>query len=118
MGLRRINFDDLQWQKSYSPWNAYCQSKLADLIMTVELARRVSANDGMALLTTAAHPGYARTDLQTSGPGKAQSFVQKLAQRIGSQDAAQGALPTLRGNGTGHRAGQLLRTRPVLPSQG
>jgi NAD(P)-dependent dehydrogenase (short-subunit alcohol dehydrogenase family) len=95
MGLRRINFDDLQWEKSYSPWKAYCQSKLADLIMTVELARRLSAK-GIAMLTTAAHSGYARTNLQTSGPGKAQGLVERLAERIASQDAAQGALPTLR----------------------
>ena len=95
MGLRRVNFDDLQWEKSYSPWKAYCQSKLADLIMTVELGRRVSAK-GIAMLTTAAHPGYARTNLQTSGPGRRQGVVEKLVERIASQDAAQGALPTLR----------------------
>jgi hypothetical protein len=89
MGLRRINFEDLQWEKSYAPWKAYCQSKLS----------------------TAAHPGYARTSLQTSGPGKPQNIGQKLLRRmhpvaewIGSQDAAHGALPTLRA-GTAPDAG-------------
>ncbi|MGH2626829.1 MAG: hypothetical protein ACRDHY_09290 [Anaerolineales bacterium] len=48
------------------------------------------------MLSTAAHPGYARTNLQTSGPGKPQNFMQRLAERVGSQDAAQGVLPTLR----------------------
>jgi NAD(P)-dependent dehydrogenase (short-subunit alcohol dehydrogenase family) len=103
MGLRRINFDDLQWEKSYAPWKAYCQSKLADLLMVVELTRRASARS-ITLLSTAAHPGYARTNLQTSGPGKPQNIAlralrasaEKLAEWIGSQDAAHGALPTLR----------------------
>ena len=40
MGLKKINFDDLQWEKSYGPWKAYCQSKLADLMLMLELARR------------------------------------------------------------------------------
>jgi NAD(P)-dependent dehydrogenase (short-subunit alcohol dehydrogenase family) len=95
MGLRRINFDDLQWEKSYAPWNAYCQSKLADLLMAVEWTRRAPAH-GITLLSSAAHPGYSRTNLQTSGPGKPQNVLQRLAERVGSQDAAQGALPTLR----------------------
>ena len=103
MGLRRINFGDLQWEKSYGPWKAYCQSKLADLLMTVELTRHASAR-GITLLSTAAHPGYARTNLQTSGPGRPQNIAlralraraEKLAEWIGSQDAAHGALPTLR----------------------
>jgi NAD(P)-dependent dehydrogenase (short-subunit alcohol dehydrogenase family) len=95
MGLRRINFDDLQWEKSYAPWKAYCQSKLADLLMAIELTRRASA-DGITVLSTAAHPGYSRTNLQTSGPGKTQTFAERLLERVASQDAAHGALPTLR----------------------
>ena len=102
MGLRRINFEDLQWEKLYAPWKAYCQSKLADLLMVVELTRRASASS-VTVLSTAAHPGYARTNLQTSGPGKPQNIGQQLllrmhpvAEWIGSQDAAHGALPTLR----------------------
>lgn len=37
MGLKKINFDDLHWEKSYAPWKAYCQSKLADLMLMLEL---------------------------------------------------------------------------------
>jgi hypothetical protein len=63
--------------------------------MAVEWTRRAPAN-GITLLSNAAHPGYSRTNLQTSGPGKPQNVLQRLGERVGSQDAAQGALPTLR----------------------
>ncbi len=91
MGLRRINFDDLQWERSYGPWKAYCQSKLADSMMALELGRRYRG-----VLSTAAHPGYARTNLQTSGSERQQSLPERMMQRLMSHDAAQGALPTLR----------------------
>lgn len=95
MGLKRINFDDLQWQRSYDPWTAYCQSKLADLMFALELSRHCSEKN-IPLLSNAAHPGIARTNLQTSGPGKPPDVLQKTVQKIVSQDAARGALPTLR----------------------
>ncbi|MFJ4844939.1 SDR family oxidoreductase [Streptomyces sp. NPDC088733] len=63
----RIAFDDLQWERRrYHPFRSYGQSKLADLIMSVQLAR-VAAERGWHLLSTAAHPGYTRTNLQTAG---------------------------------------------------
>jgi len=99
MGLKRINFEDLQWERSYGPWKAYCQSKLADLMLMLELARR-STSASVALLSNAAHPGFARTNLQTSGPGVSRNpirnAVSTLMQLVMSQDAAHGALPTLR----------------------
>ncbi len=96
MGMKRINFDDLQWEKSYSRWKAYCQSKLADLLFAQELARR-SAAAGVRLLSDAAHPGYARTNLQRSGPARPRiTLPEKIVAGILSQDAAHGALPTLR----------------------
>lgn len=95
MGLRKINFDDLQWEKSYGPWKAYCQSKLADLMFALELARRCAAA-GSGLLSNAAHPGYARTNLQTSGRGRPQNLIEKIMASFMSHDAAHGALPTLR----------------------
>jgi NAD(P)-dependent dehydrogenase (short-subunit alcohol dehydrogenase family) len=95
MGLKRINFEDIQWSKSYGPWNAYCQSKLADLMLMLELGRR-SAAAGMSLLSNAAHPGYARTNLQTSGPGRQLNMVERIFASVASHDAAHGALPTLR----------------------
>ena len=95
MGLKKINFDDLQWQRSYGPWKAYCQSKLADLMLMLELERRSKAA-GIKLISNAAHPGYARTNLQTSGPGRPLNFVERTLTPFMSHDAAHGALPTLR----------------------
>ena len=96
----KIRFDNLQSEQSYSPmWGAYAQSKLADSVFAVELQRRLIAS-GSPVIATAAHPGYAITNLQTSGPGAdGGSFVLRWAMRllkpIASQDAAHGALPTL-----------------------
>ncbi|HMH13537.1 MAG TPA: oxidoreductase [Edaphobacter sp.] len=95
MGMKRINFEDMQWDKSYGPWKAYCQSKLADLMLMLELARR-SAAEGGWLVSNAAHPGYARTNLQTSGPGRELNAVERFLTPFMSHDAAHGALPTLR----------------------
>lgn len=96
MGLKKIHFDDLQWEKSYGPWKAYCQTKLADLMLMLELGRR-GAEAGFTLVSNAAHPGYARTNLQRSGPGRpSASLPEKILAWIASHDAAHGALPTLR----------------------
>ena len=95
MGLRRINFDDLQWERSYGPWKAYCQSKLADLMLMSELARR-SATSGIKLISNAAHPGFARTNLQTTGPERQKGLADSILESFMSHDAAHGALPTLR----------------------
>lgn len=92
-----IHFDDLQWQHGYKPWPAYAQSKLAMLMFALELQRRSDAN-GWGLLSNAAHPGYARTDLIANGPGAdtwLQSINRVTFERLASQSAAEGALPTL-----------------------
>jgi NAD(P)-dependent dehydrogenase (short-subunit alcohol dehydrogenase family) len=89
MGLKKINFEDLQWEKSYGPWKAYCQSKLADLMLMLELERRCD-EAGIRLISNAAHPGYARTNLQTSGPGRQQNAVEKMMASFMSHDAAHG----------------------------
>jgi NAD(P)-dependent dehydrogenase (short-subunit alcohol dehydrogenase family) len=95
MGLKKINFGDLQWERSYGPWRAYCQSKLADLMFALELGRR-SASAGIPLVSNVAHPGYARTNLQTSGPERQKNLGDKILEALMSHDAAHGALPTLR----------------------
>jgi NAD(P)-dependent dehydrogenase (short-subunit alcohol dehydrogenase family) len=91
-----INFDDLQSKRSYRPWRAYCQSKLAMLMFSLELQRRSDAA-GWGLRSIAAHPGYARTDLIVNGPGTGslQSRASRWLQPFISQSAAEGALPTL-----------------------
>lgn len=91
-----INFDDLQGKHSYRPWRAYCQSKLAMLMFSLELQRRSDAA-GWGVRSMAAHPGFARTDLIANGPG-ADTFqwrIGRLLQPLFSQSAAEGALPTL-----------------------
>ena len=95
MGVKKINFGDLQWERSYGPWTAYCQSKLADLMFALELGRR-SASASLPLVSNAANPGYARTNLQTSGPGREKYRVEKIMEALMSHDAAHGAMPTLR----------------------
>ncbi len=62
----RIHFDDLQWERRYRSTAAYSQSKLADLMLSNQLAR-LSTEHGWGLLSVAAHPGYTNTNLQTTG---------------------------------------------------
>ncbi|HEV3422786.1 MAG TPA: oxidoreductase [Paraburkholderia sp.] len=92
-----IHFDDLQWARRYDPWPAYAQSKLAMLMFALELQRRSDAY-GWGLMSNAAHPGFARTDLIANGPGEhsaMQRFGRWTVQPMMSQSAADGALPTL-----------------------
>jgi NAD(P)-dependent dehydrogenase (short-subunit alcohol dehydrogenase family) len=65
----RIHFDDLQFEKSYSPMQAYGQSKLAVLMFARELDRR-SKQAGWGIISNAAHPGLTKTNLQRSGPSR------------------------------------------------
>jgi NAD(P)-dependent dehydrogenase (short-subunit alcohol dehydrogenase family) len=65
----RMNFDDLMGEKSYKPWAAYGQSKLANLLFTSELQRRLTKAKVDAI-ATAAHPGWSSTSLMKSGPMK------------------------------------------------
>lgn len=86
-----IRFDDLQWEQSYNRYLAYGQSKLANLMFTYELQRRLAGTDTIA---AAAHPGGSRTELTRNLPpllGAASGLLEPLF-----QDAAMGALPTLR----------------------
>ncbi|MEI9998087.1 MAG: oxidoreductase [Verrucomicrobiota bacterium] len=92
-----IHFDDLQSERRYSPWRGYTQSKLANLLFAFELQRRSDAN-GWGLMSNAAHPGYARTELIANGPGERGPgwHLNRLLLRWWmSQSAADGALPTL-----------------------
>jgi NAD(P)-dependent dehydrogenase (short-subunit alcohol dehydrogenase family) len=91
--MGKIDFDNLQGERSYSAWGAYCQSKLANLLFMLELQRQAKLA-GSSLLCTGAHPGYALTNLQTSGPGKFMSSMMLLIAPLLAQDAAHGAWPT------------------------
>jgi NAD(P)-dependent dehydrogenase (short-subunit alcohol dehydrogenase family) len=96
--IGRINFADLQHERFYSKWLAYGQAKLANLLFAFELDRR-ARRAGVELVSAAAHPGYASTNLQTTGPilagNAAQArFMTMLNRAIGQSDA-RGALPSL-----------------------
>ncbi|MFE4367415.1 SDR family oxidoreductase [Streptomyces sp. NPDC056835] len=95
----RIHFEDLQWERRrYSPNLSYAQSKLANLMMTRQLAA-LAAERGWQLLSTGAHPGYTRTNLQTTGPslgtGKPPRGLLTSLTFLPSQDVQQGAEPLL-----------------------
>jgi len=95
----RIDLDDLTWQqRRYDGWAAYAQSKLANLLFTLELAHRAAAS-GWDLLAVAAHPGWAATGLQAAGPRMSGSrvgvWLSGLGNALLAQSAAQGALPLL-----------------------
>ena len=91
----KINFDNLQGERVYKPMlQAYAQSKLADLIFARELQRRLKAV-GSPILSTAAHPGYAVTNLQADHLGLGMKMMLAVMKPFLSQDAAHGALPTL-----------------------
>lgn len=91
-----IDFGDLQGERFYNPWKAYGQSKLAMLMFALELQRR-SDSARWNLTSIAAHPGWSRTDLFSSGPGRSSLFsiASQFAAPFLSQPAEAGALPIL-----------------------
>lgn len=100
-GLHRsghINFDDLNLKDNYNEGKAYSQSKLANLLFTYELQRKLKAH-GSDAIAVAAHPGYAATNLQAVGPRMSGSVLRERMMQIMNgilaQTAAMGALPTL-----------------------
>jgi NAD(P)-dependent dehydrogenase (short-subunit alcohol dehydrogenase family) len=86
-----IRFDDLQWENDYSRFAAYGQAKLANLMFTYELQRRLQ---GANTIATAAHPGGSRTELMRNLPTVVKA-VGKLVEPL-FQDPDMGALPSLR----------------------
>jgi NAD(P)-dependent dehydrogenase (short-subunit alcohol dehydrogenase family) len=89
-----IKFADPQFERGYSPWRSYGQSKLANLMFCFELARR-AAQAGAPLVSLAAHPGYARTNLQVAGPRFWEAAMMRVTNLLFAQSAAMGALPSL-----------------------
>jgi NAD(P)-dependent dehydrogenase (short-subunit alcohol dehydrogenase family) len=93
--MGRIDFEDLNWErKPYRAWRAYGQSKLANLLFTAELQRRLTAA-GSTVLATAAHPGYAATNLQFHSGRRVLDVLSAVGNRVLAQDEDGGALPTL-----------------------
>jgi NAD(P)-dependent dehydrogenase (short-subunit alcohol dehydrogenase family) len=91
----KIHFDDLNLDRNYNRVVAYGQSKLANLLFTYELARRLAAK-GAPTIATAAHPGAADTDLLRNMPGGIRQVSQFFWSTFIAQNADMGAEPTLR----------------------
>jgi short-chain dehydrogenase/reductase SDR len=95
--LGRIDFDDLNWEKSYDSVRAYGRSKLADQLLSRQLAR-ISRERGWSLLSVGAHPGTAKTGLATAGPwmGGKPSLLSRVVERVVPRHSAEaGADPML-----------------------
>lgn len=92
----RIDFDDLNFAtRPYGGGSAgYAQSKLANLLFTLELQRRLTAA-GSEVLATAAHPGMAATNLNSSSTNVALNLFAKVVVALFAQKAIDGAAPTL-----------------------
>lgn len=91
----RIDFDDLQWERRpYSPFGAYGQSKLANLLFTAELQRLLTAA-GSAVRSTAAHPGWASTGFKITSGNRILDRLTALATPLLAHGPEGGALPTL-----------------------
>jgi NAD(P)-dependent dehydrogenase (short-subunit alcohol dehydrogenase family) len=90
-----IRLDDLNWHRGdYHRWQAYGQSKLANLLFTLELERRLT-EAGSGVRAFAAHPGYAATNLQGRTENRFQHVGMAIMNRLVAQSDAMGALPTL-----------------------
>ncbi len=91
----RIDFDDLNWERTpYKQSRSYANSKLANLLFTAELQRRLSAA-GSEVIATAAHPGFVDTSIYDPADPESSNRVLALAIRLLAQDAESGALPVL-----------------------
>src|SRR5206468_5732363 len=92
--IGRIRFDNLQGERRYVSWLWYGQSKLANLMFCFELQRRAT-EAGVPLKSMAAHPGYARTNLQFAAPPVHERVAMAVTNLLVAQSAEQGALPSL-----------------------
>jgi NAD(P)-dependent dehydrogenase (short-subunit alcohol dehydrogenase family) len=94
-GIGKIDLDDLNWeQRRYDRWRAYGQSKLANLLFTLELQRRLAEADS-AVIAVAAHPGYSATNLQSHTGNFVQNAMMVVGNKLLAQSDEQGAWPTL-----------------------
>jgi NAD(P)-dependent dehydrogenase (short-subunit alcohol dehydrogenase family) len=91
----KLDLDDLNWERrGYNAWGAYGQSKLANLLFTRELQRRLT-EAGSPVRATAAHPGWAATNLQHHTGSRLQNTLMAIGNRVLAQSDEMGALPTL-----------------------
>jgi NAD(P)-dependent dehydrogenase (short-subunit alcohol dehydrogenase family) len=119
--IGRINLNDLNWKaRPYRPWLAYGQSKLANLVFTSELHRRLT-EAGSPVRSLAAHPGYSHTNLQGHSGRRLGDMAMAIGGRYFATDADFGARQTLYAASqdlagdtfVGPRSGYLGRTQAV-----
>jgi NAD(P)-dependent dehydrogenase (short-subunit alcohol dehydrogenase family) len=92
----KMEWDNLQGERKYVPWDAYNNSKLANLLFALELERRARAAESR-LLSIPVHPGISRTSIAANGPGMKdpKMIVMTILAPVMTQDDLAGALPTL-----------------------
>lgn len=110
----KIQFEDLNWEKSYNNWLAYAQSKLANLLFAYELNSRLKSSHINAI-AVAAHPGYTATNLQrTSG-----FMMKEIGNHFIAQKVSMGALPILRAaTEAGLRGGEYFGPKKFMELRG
>ncbi|MEL7009047.1 MAG: SDR family oxidoreductase [Cyanobacteria bacterium J06588_4] len=91
MGLKRIKFEDLNFDKNYTPWNSYAQSKLAQMVFAYELQRRAQAM-GKSVQIQVCHPGASRTSLIDGSANLTTKLLWKLLSPM-AQSAEKGSWP-------------------------
>ena len=120
-GLHRrghIHFDDLTGARKYSPIAFYAQSKFANVLFGLELDRRLRAA-GRPVRSLLAHPGYAATNLQTSGPTGLLNLLVKARQpALRPRRRDGGAAAVVRGHRSGRRKRAVHRPRRAVREQG
>lgn len=92
MGLKRIQFEDLNFDKNYTAWNSYAQSKLAQMMFAYELQRRVQAASKRVQVQVC-HPGASRTNLLKDTASRFHKIVWSLLSRVIAQSAEKGSWP-------------------------
>ncbi|NRD22358.1 SDR family oxidoreductase [Winogradskyella litoriviva] len=108
MGIKTIKFDDLNWDKDYTPNNAYSQSKLAQIMSIYELQDRLAAASKTTIKAYACHPGSSRTNLINSSGSFMMKFIFNLMKLSPlTQSAEKGAYPQL-----------MCATEPILDQGG
>ena len=92
MGLKKIQFDDLNFDNKYTAWNSYAQSKLAQMMFAYELQRRSQAAD-KSIVVQVCHPGASRTNLLMDTASTFNKVTWSILSRVIAQSAEKGSWP-------------------------
>jgi NAD(P)-dependent dehydrogenase (short-subunit alcohol dehydrogenase family) len=93
--MGKVDLEDLNWERRrYNAWLAYGQSKLANLLFTLELQRRLT-EAGSPVRAVAAHPGYSATNLQSGTSNRIQDLLMGVANHVFAQSGQDGSEPTV-----------------------